>query len=881
MNIKQIFKQHYALILSFFTPFCLVLAYFISRQMFPFGENTLLTVDLGQQYIDFFAFFKYTLLHSWGSLFYSFSKGLGGEMLGDFAYYLLSPFNLILLLFSQKNILSAIMLITLLKYGFAGLNFAILLKKQNLQSGWKLPLFATSYALMGWAIANQFNLLWLDALVFLPLIILSLDLLLKRKNLYAYSLWLGIMLIINYYMGYMICLFLILFFLWLQLQQKISLKQFISNCWLFINRSCLAAGCAAIILLPTLYTLKASKGQYTVDKINWVFEYNPLKIFSKFIIGSFDFNQMPSGYPNLFISTLGLCLFLLYFFNRKIKLSARLGALLITVFLVLSLCFEPLDLLWHGLQFPVWYPYRFSFLVSFWILYLAALNFQNDFKLSWPTIIVPVIFLSLMFAYVCQNAAKFSYVTSTTLLVSAFFIILTIFFLSLGGQKRGYFCLLYLLVVSEMGCNLFFSLNNLSYLSKSDYTLPTQALQSDTKLVKQKDQGFYRIGQTYARTKNDGLAHNFFAGSYFSSALEKSLPDFYGQLGNPDGDNYITYTNGTLISDSLLGIKYFFDNKDIGEVTPGLEKNQLQAQTIRPDLNLYQLTAQNSLTNLYQNPFALSIGYVASNQMTRLTTLYNDPVSYQTNWLNALSATPITQRYFTAQNFNEVVFQNTKARVNLTGETFVKEDSTKEAQIIFKFTPTTNNSYYLTLGPQLDDDNVTWYLGNQKLSHYGTFRHTVILNIANHDKDNEIVLTAKFKKNKLNLDNFVLYELDNNIVLQKLHQLQQQQLKITKFSANHLTGTIKVKTNQGILTTTIPYSAGWHVKIDGKITKTFKVQETFLATKISKGTHQIEIYFVPPYLYLGLFISFCSCLLLFILTTRHKLLAKFKRILRI
>ena len=870
MNIKQICKRHYALSLSFLTPSLLVLAYFISRQMYPFGNSTLLTVDLGQQYIDFFAFFKNTLVHSWESFFYSFSKGLGGEMLGDFAYYLLSPFNLIFLFFSQKNILVAVMLITLLKYGFAGLNFALLLKYQQIQAGWKLPMFATAYALMGWAVVNQFNLLWLDALVFLPLIILGLNLLLQQKNPYLYSLMLGLMLIINYYMGYMICLFLLFFFLWSQLQTKISFKQFRNNCWLFASRSLLGAGCAALILLPTFYTLKASKGQYTVDKINWTFEYNPLKIFSKLIVGSFNFDQMPTGYPNLFISTLAIVLFLLYFCNRQIRFQARLGALVLSIFLFLSLCFEPLDLLWHGLQFPVWYPYRFSFLISFWMLYLAALTLQNDFKLAWPTLILPVVFFCFMFTYVCQNAAKFSYINSTTLFTSAFFIILTILLLSLKGKNKNYFCLLYLLVTCEMGFNLFFSLTNISYLTKSDYTLPTQSLQNDTKLVKQQDHGFYRVGQTYVRTKNDGLAHNFNAGSYFSSALEKSLPDFYGQLGNPDGDNYITYTNGTLISDSLLAMKYFYDNKDLGEVTPGLEKSQLQTQTIKPDLSSYQLKAQDALTNLYQNPFALSIGYAASNQLLNLKTLYNDPVNYQTNWLNALTATNIAQRYFTAQNFNEVIFQNTKARVNLTNEVFVKDDSSKDAQIIFKFTPTTNNSYYLTLGPQLDDDNVTWYLGNQKLSHYGTFRHTVILNIANNEQNNEIVLTAKFKKNKLTLDNFVLYELNNDLVIQKLKQLKQQQLKITKFGAAHLTGHINVTQKNQLLTTTIPYSKGWQLKIDGQKVKTFKVQDTFLAAKITKGKHRVELYFIPPYLWLGSLLSLISLLLLLWLTLRYK-----------
>nr|WP_253733341.1 YfhO family protein [Latilactobacillus curvatus] len=51
--------------------------------MFPFGGQTILTVDLGQQYIDFYAFFRSTLLHHPETFFYSFAKGLGATCLGS------------------------------------------------------------------------------------------------------------------------------------------------------------------------------------------------------------------------------------------------------------------------------------------------------------------------------------------------------------------------------------------------------------------------------------------------------------------------------------------------------------------------------------------------------------------------------------------------------------------------------------------------------------------------------------------------------------------------------------------------------------------------------------------------------------------------------
>ncbi len=100
--MKEYLKKHYPLGLSFWTPVLLMLGYFIYRGFYPFGSSSVLTVDLGQQYVDFFAYFRHTLLHSPSELFYSFSKALGGPMIGEAAYYLLSPFNLLFVFFPGK-----------------------------------------------------------------------------------------------------------------------------------------------------------------------------------------------------------------------------------------------------------------------------------------------------------------------------------------------------------------------------------------------------------------------------------------------------------------------------------------------------------------------------------------------------------------------------------------------------------------------------------------------------------------------------------------------------------------------------------------------------------------------------------------------------------
>ncbi|WP_369395878.1 YfhO family protein [Lacticaseibacillus saniviri] len=112
-----------------------MLGYYIGCHVYPFGNSSLLTVDLGQQYIDFYSYFRQTILGHPDQFLYSFNKALGGDMLGVFAYYLMSPFNFILLFFPKSMLDTGIVALTLLKYGSAGLTMCYYLKSVASQVG--------------------------------------------------------------------------------------------------------------------------------------------------------------------------------------------------------------------------------------------------------------------------------------------------------------------------------------------------------------------------------------------------------------------------------------------------------------------------------------------------------------------------------------------------------------------------------------------------------------------------------------------------------------------------------------------------------------------------------------------------------------------------
>ena len=197
---------------------------------------------------------------------------------------------------------------------------AYLLARLNLQRGYYVTLFAVNYALSGWFVANDLNLLWLDAAILLPLVILQLERLFVQATWWRYALLLGATIICNYYIGYMIAIFLVLYFFW-----RLTWPQQVQPRWQIFKRfvygSLTAGALSAWLLLPTIYQLRIGKSQYN-SPLTWRFDNNPLQLVFKLIPGSFDFDQMQTGLANFLCVSIRVDYFY-YFFNHQFMALAR------------------------------------------------------------------------------------------------------------------------------------------------------------------------------------------------------------------------------------------------------------------------------------------------------------------------------------------------------------------------------------------------------------------------------------------------------------------------------------------------------------------------------------------------------------------------------
>ena len=107
-------------LVAFFAPLVIMLGIFAAKQIYPFGNNCFLQIDLYHQYAPFLQSMK-DKLSSGGSLFYTWEVGLGTNYMALYAYYLASPVNFLVMLCPDGFIIEFLSYAVLIKMAVSSL----------------------------------------------------------------------------------------------------------------------------------------------------------------------------------------------------------------------------------------------------------------------------------------------------------------------------------------------------------------------------------------------------------------------------------------------------------------------------------------------------------------------------------------------------------------------------------------------------------------------------------------------------------------------------------------------------------------------------------------------------------------------------------------
>ena len=955
-KLKEKYPKGVLYVSSALLPMTIMLVVWFFMGSYPFGNKSLMTIVFDQQYISFYGLLKNAILSGdLSSLSYSFTKSIGGDMIGVLGYYLMSPFNIIYVLLPLNYIGLSVFLTIWLRYGAFGLSFAHLLIKRYKgaeSKRWMVPLFATAYALSGMLVSYQMNVIFYDAMFMLPLVILYLEQLLDGKAAYPYAFVLGLTVFLQFYMGYMISLFVILYAFYylsprlsIEGTWKAKLKHYLQPLWDVFLYSILGVAVASILFVPVFFNLIESKGQAGgAMTFSMAFQINPLDILSKLTIGGFD---AQSGWaagpnlPNIYIGALGFIGFILYFSSRKIVKERKWAAGAVTFIFFTSFVNEFVSKIWHMGQNPAGFFFRFSWLFSFFMLLLAYQALKETFKISRRGKLVSVVVLVLSAIYLYTK--DFTYLPkkqpeALTLFINGHFIEFVIlvvaitaagFYLywerSTKSQKEkervlaiaagsvavlvlllqtGYLftrvvltLLIYLavltllrprmirlavillstLTVFELGYNAYLSQVTFSYANVDKFVDGTLSVKRVTdKIQENADQPFYRIATTFAYSRTTPSLIGYPGLSTFSSNLERSTMNHFAYMGDQAGDEATEYENGTPLTDALYGIRYYMDIKDIDqkEKDSHPEKMYFYRFASRFDMNRYfsEKVYEDDRYLVYKNPNSFPIAFGVNELVTNLQLDFNHAVKNQNNILNSMEGIQKDQEnyvdYFKPLAFSAIETENLVAEdVNKEKGTAVykREDSSMEAIVRYHITPQTDLTYYFFAPDSLNSEiDYSILLNGQWFSHSKKNMQRQLWQIADNSAGEETVLEFRFRSDKVDLSHVGLYRLDVDQIQKVLEKRKAQGLQVEKFSNTHIIGSVDITDDSQFMMTSIPYSAGWKVKVDGKEVPTSKAWNSLLSFPITSGQHKVEFVFSQKGTLLGLILSLISVTILYI-----------------
>ena len=208
--------------------------------------------------------------------------------------------------------------------------------------------------------------------------------LLKEKRFLLYTVSLFLSVCMNYYVGLFTCIFVFLLFVCYEICRFRSIQQFFSDLFRIGVFTVLALGMTAIVELPTLAALQTT--QSSVNNFPEGFKLNIAK--ENTFSGLMDAMRQVAG---------NMGGGFLYLTCKDIKIRDKICSVILLLFFMISFIIRQLDYIWHGFHFTNMIPYRFSFLFSFVLLYMAYKAYlqRKNFKL-WQIIAGAILSLGIL-----------------------------------------------------------------------------------------------------------------------------------------------------------------------------------------------------------------------------------------------------------------------------------------------------------------------------------------------------------------------------------------------------------------------------------------------------------------------------------------------------
>ncbi len=837
-----------------------------------YGNYTILRGDLFAQYIDFISMFL-RVLKGEESFWYSFSIYYGAGSVLTHAYYCLSPFNLLYLL-DFISIPAMTSIIIGLKFSLAAASFAFFSERVLKRRDIFVLLFSVFYAFNSFSITFYINMIWLDSLFMLPILVWLLFELVDRKKYLLMTLVWFYLFMTNFYMAYMLGIFAALAFIGLLIHRidkwdKNAVRFIISRILRFAGAVILAAGMSAVILLPSaVYILS----HLASDN----FAFNDLKTSVLDIVNTLFIGSMPyvdNDVPLLYCGIPTLLMVPAYFICRKFSVKEKIITWSLILFLMIGMLWLPLFIAMHAFDYPNWYAFRFSYILSFLLCACALRGTDRETVHSRKAVYVRaaalIVFYSFMTGFWPLTASSHDITSnSATFAVNAAFILLWSLFLTRDTgtgvsirRVRTINIIIAVLIVAEICVNSYICVSHIggTPLSEHEYNQWYYPEKEAVNSIKENDKGFYRISAPHEYSSNAASCFGYAGLNTFSTSDLYDLRSALHDLGICTVNRAIEEYGYTDITKMLFACKY----------TMNLTLYDEEKQTA--------VTRDNAVpADISTYPYALPLGYMVSSKINDYSPT-DDPFSNQEQLVSLMAGESFS--FFTPIAESELVQEGLNTRLQLNDN----------YHIFSRYTHMIPGAYKSFAAPETDG-RIFYACFVQKkaearlasayvISDTSTYWETPILSYGciHRGTAQPELFSPEYKCVSVYLhedvssgdycDNAYFVYYDSSHLEAAYSALSSDPFIIKEWKSDKINGTVTATEERDLLFTSIPYDKGWKVRIDGiDAVPVTCLNDAFIALRLNPGTHEICFTYEAPGMKTGTVISVFSFLILLILS---------------
>ena len=828
-------------ILAFILPFIFLGIGFAKKEIHPFGDQQILVTDLWHQYYPFFQILQEKLTHG-ESLLYTWRSGLGTNFLAMMSYYAASPLNLLSIFLPKAYLREGLTVILMLKFSFASFFMTGMLRYVFKRNDISILMFGVMYALCSYMMGYYWNIIWIDTVALLPLVMHGLVALVREGKYRLYVVALALSVISSYYIGYMVCIFVVISFFLICLYEGTGLKKFGKRFLLVTGTSVMGGGLAAWILLPAFFALQLTHSANNSFPKTISFYEAWRDVLSRML--AFTDPTSKEGLPNLYCGLLPVLLLGVFVIAKKIRLREKISGILLMAFLIVSCNMNVLNYIWHAFHFPNMLPYRFAFIFSFVMLVAGyrAFTVLLEEKLSiiqWiAMLLVGGVFCFLGYGSGIQEDDNHKFVMYSAILGGVYLVII---FLRMFAPKQLVQLALALALCFEMGSAAITGVKAVGSSGYSSYPSSNEEIQDMIKQSKKLDNElFYRTELTAWYTLNDPSLYYYDGVSQFSSMANEHMTTFMRLIGIPasEAGNRYYYANTSPLTNMLLDVQYV------------MAKDGYNAD----ELTMHQITSSGVCT-MYKNDYSLGLGFMTDpatrylvldetlnpfeqqNAIFKRITGLSDMLFQQIDITNVgHTGYDVTRREYGKYNYSR--------QEGASGDTFLK----------YNYTAVRDGVGY-ALMKVTDADNMDVYYDGYKIHRYNIGRQPYITPVVTCKAGETVTLRCDMdEEDRSGTIEVYFYQLNEEVLQKGYDILKQHTLQLDSFSDTKFSGTVTAD-RDGCFYLSVPYEEGWTMYVDGQKAELYPVFDAVCGTDLTAGTHTITMKYSPKGFVPGLIIA--------------------------